>query len=93
MARPLPRCAHCGGSLARKGRIVVTWTWFRGQPRAGWHSEDTPPCWELDGLPRPILVGGPEGLARIAEIEARGPGRVARYAQRTAPRRAVAVAR
>lgn len=76
--RPLPNCAHCGEPLRGRANIRYGWDMLPGRPEIGWHAGDAP-CWDQDERAR--TVGGPAArLAAVAEIEARGPGRVVRSA-------------
>jgi len=87
VSRPLPRCAWCGSSLARRGRMLIRWTAVPGTPAIAWclPSPDdgggAPGCsadrddplypWPRGGVPREMH---PELL--IPEIAGRGADRV-----------------
>jgi len=38
MSRPLPDCAHCGGSLSHCGRVLLRYGDLPGAPEVGWHT-------------------------------------------------------
>jgi hypothetical protein len=62
--------------------VTYEWTMLPGRPRVGWHlADERPDCWETDQRARAItFTGAVNGPERIAEVEARGPGRVVRSA-------------
>jgi hypothetical protein len=79
--------------LRRRASITYSWDTLPGEPAVGWHAGPGG-CWEKDESASGIVGSdAATGAALVAEIEARGPGRVLRVAARPAPSAAVAAAR
>jgi len=76
--RKLPRCAYCGESLIRKGRILLEYGDLSGNPEIGWCQK----CVGADRLFQALLPDGDidhptRNLAEVlAEIGNRGHGRL-----------------
>lgn len=81
MSRRLPLCALCGRKLAT-GRVLICWDKLPGQPEVGWCWAESGECDGTDEIRRLWKTKDwtPEGV--LAEIEARGPGRVVRNKKR-----------
>jgi hypothetical protein len=77
MARRLPLCAWCGGTLARQARVLVTWERLRQKPVVGWHLISD--CANRDPIYEHILrcIGDRrDWRLHLAAIRERGRGRV-----------------
>jgi hypothetical protein len=79
----MPKCAACGGSLSRSGRIIITFEGLPGRPAVGWHVRDKDEfgCAFRDELAKQLMpseaAGGKAGTQQaLREIERRGPGRL-----------------
>lgn len=82
MSDPKPDCALCGRSLRRRASITYSWDALPGEPAVGWHAGPGG-CWDEDLRARGVVGSDAEtGAALLAEIEARGPGRVGRTPRR-----------
>ena len=85
MARPLPMCAWCGGSLRKCAKLLVRWTHLPGHPEVGWHYlAKTGDCHGDEQIGVAARSSERDAPQVIAAIEARGAGRVARYRRRVA---------
>lgn len=78
MAQRLPKCAACGETLARRGRVLVDY--MDRRILLGWHMDDA--CRPSSDAAWTALQTE-HGLADdptevVAAIKARGPGRVRR---------------
>lgn len=84
MARKLPRCAWCGESLAKRGRICIEYERLPKRPMIGWHTEHSkdPYCAKVDPLFDKLVKSGVDKASDkdvqncLLEINDRGPGRV-----------------
>ena len=86
MSRRLPLCAVCGGTLAGKARTILEYGSLPSHPSIGWHWAESGSCMKDDDAKNSmwarLKVGPVEPI--LAEIEARGPGRVVRDRSRSA---------
>lgn len=80
MSRPLPRCARCGATLARRGRITVTYRDLPGRPTVGWcieHPDYSQVRGESMANNNLVDPGSSRGLvAALRRIAALGEGRL-----------------
>ena len=77
MARRLPLCAWCGGTLARQARVIMTWERLRPRPAIGWHGMSD--CTAKDPIYNDALQcmrNGEDPRPLIQAIRERGRGRV-----------------
>lgn len=88
MTAPRPLCAWCGlplgrGAPAGMGASMEA-SWHKrgmGVPTIGWHmgaGEGAPTCWDLDPLAKLHGEHGDDVEPMLAEVAARGPGRLVR---------------
>ena len=77
MARRLPLCAWCGGTLARQARVIVTWDRLPHKPVVGWHLMSD--CTISDPIYKQILrciSVRKDWRMHLSSIRERGQGRV-----------------